>query len=61
MAYFLNDPEYPERINLLMRLTDDYIFFTNYRPNGQTLLKELLIASETYGFKINDKKITANF
>jgi len=48
-------------LNLLMRLTDDYLFVTSSKENANNLIENMLKLSENNDFKINYKKLKTNF
>jgi hypothetical protein len=54
------DPEDPN-INLLMRLTDDYLLVTTKENNAILFIEKLINVSRSNGFKFNMKKLQTNF
>jgi len=54
------DPEDPN-INLLMRLTDDYLLITTKENNAILFIEKLINVSRNNGFKFNMKKLQTNF
>ncbi|EAR90406.3 telomerase reverse transcriptase (macronuclear) [Tetrahymena thermophila SB210] len=48
-------------INLLMRLTDDYLFISDSQQNALNLIVQLQNCANNNGFMFNDQKITTNF
>lgn len=48
-------------LNLLMRLTDDYLLITTKENNGLVLIDKLLEVSNQNNFKFNMKKLKTNF
>lgn len=54
------DPAKPE-INLLMRLTDDYLLMTTEKNNAMLFIEKLYQLSMGNYFKFNMKKLKTNF
>jgi len=48
-------------LNLLMRLTDDYLLITTKENNAHVMIEKLLDVSHKNGFKFNMKKLKTNF
>lgn len=48
-------------LNLVMRLTDDYLLITNQMSNALTFIERLYSVSVENGFRFNTKKLRASF
>ena len=53
--------EYPNSLNILMRLIDDYLLITTERNVASTFLQKMLQCSKENDFAFNESKITTNF
>jgi hypothetical protein len=51
----------PLELNLLMRLTDDYLLMTTEKNNAMLFIEKLYKLSNTNLFKFNMKKLKTNF
>ena len=50
-----------DNINLLMRLTDDYLCISNKRENVEAIIKGLFECARKNKFEFNATKIASNF
>jgi hypothetical protein len=48
-------------LNLLMRLTDDYLLITTEKNNAMLFIEKLCMLSQGNYFKFNMKKLKTNF
>ena len=53
--------EYPNSLNISMRLTDDYLLITTEKDIAYKYLKNLLQVSKENDFSFNESKIRTNF
>ena len=53
--------ETPGEANLLMRLTDDYLFVTTDMNKAILVIKRLLQCAKDNNFEINEEKVKTNF
>jgi len=51
----------PEEANLLMRLTDDYLFVTTSLKKANRVIESLLKCAKENNFEINEEKVKTNF
>ncbi len=51
----------PDEANLLMRLTDDYLFVTTSLPKANRVIESLLRCAKEHNFEINEEKVKTNF
>ncbi len=61
MGDFVKGLAIKNQLFLIMRLTDDYIIFSDKKKNVQDIVKKLFICSEKNNFRFNRKKLRANF
>jgi len=53
--------EYPNSLNILMRLIDDYLLITTEKEVASKFLEKMLACSKENDFSFNESKITTNF
>ena len=53
--------EFPESLNLAMRLIDDYLLITSEKKVAYKFLEKMLECAENHDFSFNENKITTNF
>jgi len=51
----------PDEANLLMRLTDDYLFVTTSLQKANRVIESLLRCAKENNFEINEEKVKTNF
>ena len=54
-------PGATSELNLLMRLTDDYLLITTEKNNAMLFIEKLCMLSQGNYFKFNMKKLKTNF
>ncbi len=61
MGKFINKLKQKNELFLIMRLTDDYIVFSNKKSIVKDIVAKLRECSRNNNFQFNNKKLRANF